>query len=531
MHDSTLRSLLLGLLSWLGVAGIGLGPLAGATAARGGDRPNIVVILCDDLGYGDVRAFNPRSRIPTPHIDRLAAEGMRFTDAHSSSAVCSPTRYGLLTGRYNWRSRLQQGVQGGMSPRLIEPGRLTLPGFLRKHGYHTAVVGKWHLGMDWVRHPGTEAFGDGIEKGIEGWKVDFTQPFRQGPISVGFDEFFGIAASLDMVPYCFLKDEHVQALPTVNLSFPMRADRRGGRTRAGPASVGFRAEDVLPELTRQALQVVERQSGPARDGKPFFLYLPLTSPHTPIAPSGAWVGRSGLNAYADFVMETDDAVGQILQTLERLGLTQDTLVIFTSDNGCSPEADFAQLKAAGHDPSAGWRGAKADLFEGGHRVPFIARWPGRIPKGTSYEYPICLNDVMATCAGILGIRLPENAAEDSVDLWRVMQGRMRGPVREAIVHHSIDGSFAVRRGRWKLLLSPSSGGWSAPWPGSPSVGSLPARQLYDLTVDPGEAHNLIAAKPRVASALERLLERYVARGRSTPGAPQSNTVPVLIRKV
>lgn len=515
---------------WLGVTGVGLSPLAGGAAGGGGTRPNIVVILCDDLGYGDVRAFNPRSRIPTPHVDRLAAEGMRFTDAHSSSAVCSPTRYGLLTGRYNWRSRLQQGVLGGMSPRLIEPGRLTLPGFLGQHGYYSVVVGKWHLGLDWARHPGTEAFSDGIEKGIEGWKVDFTQPLRQGPTAVGFDEFFGIAASLDMVPYCFLENERVREVPTLNHSFPMRADRRGGRTRVGPASIGFQAEGVLPELTRQALQILERRSGPAREGRPFFLYLPLNSPHTPIAPSGPWVGRSGLNAYADFVMETDDVVGQILRALDRLALAQKTLVIFTSDNGCSPEADFPQLKAAGHDPSAGWRGTKADLFEGGHRVPFIARWPGRIPTGTSYEHPICLNDLMATCAGILGVKLPENAAEDSVDLWRVMQGKMRGPVREALVHHSIDGSFAIRRGRWKLLLSPSSGGWSSPRPGSASAGSLPASQLYDLNVDPGETHNLITAKPRVASSLERLLERYVARGRSTPGAAQSNTVPVRIRK-
>jgi arylsulfatase A len=493
-------------------------------------KPNIVVVLCDDLGYGDVGAFNPKCRIPTPHINQLADQGMCFTDAHSSSAVCSPTRYALLTGRYNWRSRLQQGVLGGMSPRLIEPGRLTLPRFLQQQGYRTACMGKWHVGMDWTRNPGAAPFDDNIEKGVDGWKADFHQPIRNGPLSVGFDEFFGIAASLDMVPYTFVRNDRVTEVPTVNQSFPMRSDRTGGRTRNGPGAPSFSADRVLPELTREAIRFLEQQAIAARQGDPFFLYLPLNSPHTPIAPSPEWIGRSGLNAYADFVMETDHSLGQLLQALDRLQLTVSTLVVFTSDNGCSPEADFAQLRAQGHDPSAGFRGYKADLFEGGHRVPLIARWPGTVPAGTRYKSPILLNDLFATVADLLQQRLPEEAAEDSVSLWRVLRGGSDRPVREAVVHHSINGSFAIRSGRWKLLLCPDSGGWSQPRPGAGAAKGLPPVQLYDLESDPGETRNLSHERPQVVARLSKLLERTIERGRSTPGRQQTNTVPVVVRR-
>ena len=493
-------------------------------------KPNLVVILCDDLGYGDVGAFHPGGRIRTPHIDHLAQQGMKFTDAHSSSAVCSPTRYALLTGRYNWRSRLQQGVLGGMSPRLIETGRLTLPKFLQAQGYRTACIGKWHLGMDWSLRAGATPFDDTIEKGVDGWKVNFGEPIRHGPLSVGFDEFFGVAASLDMIPYVFIRNDRVTELPTVNQSFPMRPDRTGGRTRHGPGNPSFAAERVLPELTREAMLFLERQAQPARRGNPFFLYLPLNSPHTPIAPSLEWVGRSGLNAYADFVMETDHSVGQLMETLERLELTTSTLVIFTSDNGCSPEAGFPELRLKGHDPSAGFRGHKADLFEGGHRVPFVARWPGVIPAGSEYHHPILLNDVFATVAAVLEQRLPDGAAEDSVSLWRVLRGRTVRPVHEAVVHHSINGSFAIRSDRWKLMLCRDSGGWSAPRPGEANVATAPSSQLYDLQSDPSESRNLAEKEPQVVARLSRLLERIVEQGRTTPGPRQTNTVPVVVRK-
>jgi arylsulfatase A-like enzyme len=503
--------------------------LVGPLQAAGPAKPNILYILADDLGYGDVRCLNPRGKIPTPNLDRLAAAGMIFTDAHSSSAVCTPTRYGLLTGRYNWRSRLKNGVQGGLSPPLIEPGRLTVPTFLQRNGYHTACIGKWHLGMDWPRRPDTPPFDDGIEKGPEGWRVNFSQPIARGPNSVGFDYFFGIAASLDMVPYTFIENDRVTDIPSRDNAFPMMHGRTNRLTRRGPAAAGFEAAGVLPALTRKAVEYIERRAADARSGRPFFLYLPLNAPHTPIVPTKEWQDRSGLNPYADFVMQTDAGVGTVLDTLERLGLAINTLVIFASDNGCSPEAKFEELLASGHHPSARFRGAKADIFEGGHRVPFLVRWPGHVKASSTSDQLICLNDLFATCADILGQKLPDDAAEDSVSILPALEGRVHTPLREALVHHSINGSFAIRQGQWKLELCPDSGGWSAPRPGSAAAMGLPGVQLYDLSRDVGETNNVQAAHPEVVARLTRLLEKYVADGRSTPGAAQPNTTAVQIR--
>jgi arylsulfatase A len=497
----------------------------GAVAAA---KPNIVYILADDLGYGDVHCLNPNGRIPTPHLDRLAAEGMIFTDAHSSSAVCTPSRYGLLTGRYNWRSRLKSGVQGGMSPPLIEEGRWTVPAFLKANGYHTACIGKWHLGMEWTLQPGAKPFDDLIEKGTDGWRVDFRQEIGRGPNSAGFDYFFGLAASLDMVPYAFIENHRVTSLPTMDKAFPMMAGRTNGMTRKGPAAPGFDAVEVLPTLVRRAVDYLEQRGASAKRGEPFFLYLPLNAPHTPILPTREWQGRSGLNPYADFVMETDAEVGKVLAALDRLGLTKNTLVFLGSDNGCSPEARFEELIPRGHNPSGPLRGAKADIFDGGHRIPFLARWPGHIRGGSVSDQLVCLNDLFATCAEILGQGLPENAGEDSVSLLPVLEGRATQPVREALVHHSIDGTFAIRRGSWKLELGPDSGGWSAPLPGSAEARGLPGVQLYDLSRDIGERTNAQAAHPEIVGELTKLLEKYVADGRSTPGRVQSNTTPVEI---
>ncbi len=499
-------------------------------AALRAAAPTIIFILCDDLGYGDVRALNPQGKISTPHLDRLAKQGMIFTDAHSSSAVCTPTRYGLLTGRYNWRSRLQNGVMGGMSPPLIEPGRLTVAALLKQHGYHTAAIGKWHLGMNWPLNSGEPSFNDSIEKGEDGWRVDFTRPIQNAPTSAGFDYFFGIAASLDMVPYTFIENDRVQKIPTVDKAFPMMGDRTNKFTRRGPAAADFEAEDVLPALTRRAVEYVRERASDARGGKPFFLYLPLNAPHTPSVPSKEWRGKSGLNAYADFVMQTDATLGEITAALDQTGLATNTLLIFTSDNGCSPEADFKSLAAKGHHPSHTFRGTKADHFEGGHRVPFIARWPGRVQAGRTTDQLVCLNDFMATCAEITGAKLPEHAGEDSVSFLPVLLGRATAPVRTSLVHHSINGSFAIREGQWKLALSPSSGGWSAPRPGTPMAKKLPPAQLYDLSRDTGETNNLAAAYPSIVTRLTALLEQHVREGRSTLGARQTNTVAVMIRK-
>ena len=488
--------------------------------------PNLVFVLADDLGYGDVRCLNPQGKIATPQLDRLRAEGMSFTDAHSGSAVCTPTRYGLLTGRYAWRSRLKHGVLGGMSPPLIEPGRLTVPAFLKSHGYATACIGKWHLGLDWVRKPETAPFDDAIEKGADGWRVDFTQPFAGGPLAVGFDHFFGIAASLDMVPYVFLENERALALPVEDKDFPMMAGKPGGRTRRGPAAPDFEAGEVLPALTSRAVEFVRKQTA----ARPFFLYVPLNAPHTPIVPSKAWQGRSGINPYADFVMETDDSVGRLMDAVEAAGLRDQTLFILASDNGCSPQADLPVLRAAGHEVSAGLRGAKADLFEGGHRVPLLVRWPGRVLPGSTAPATVCLTDLLATCAELVGQPLPPGAGEDSVSLLPLLEQRPGAPARPLVVHHSINGSFSIREGRWKLLLAPDSGGWSAPTPGSPAALALPAVQLFDLSSDPAEQRNVQALHPEVVTRLTARLEQYARDGRSTPGPAQPNTTPVSLRR-
>ncbi len=504
-----------------------LWPARAGAAAAISSRPSILYILCDDLGYGDVRAFNAQSRIATPNIDRLAAGGMTFTDAHSSSSVCTPTRYGLLTGRYNWRSRLKRGVLGGLSPRLIEDGRLTVAEFLRTNGYVTACIGKWHLGMDWAR-TGDVAELD-IETRAQVFHVDYAKPIRNGPLALGFDYFFGLSASLDMVPYAFIRNDRVTVVPTEDRKIEMMSGRTNGYTRQGPAAPGFTGYEVLPTLAGEAVDFIQRQAAGAKQGRPFFLYLPLTSPHTPILPNVDWRGRSGLNPYADFVLETDHQIGRVLDELERQGLVDETLVMFTSDNGCSPSAEFDRLVAMGHHPSGGFRGHKADIFEGGHRVPFIVRWPGRVQAGARSAQLVCLTDLMATAAELLGVPLPPNAGEDSVSFLPVMLGRAQGVRREAVVHHSIDGSFAIRQGSWKLALTSSSGGWSAPRPGTPAAAKLPAVQLYDLSADPGETNNLQARHPEIVDRLTKLLEKYVADGRSTPGLFQSNTTPVEIR--
>jgi arylsulfatase A len=479
--------------------------------------PNVVYILADDLGFGDVHCFNPDGKIATPHLDGLASGGMRFTDAHSSSAVCTPTRYGLLTGRYNWRSSLKSGVLDGYSKRLIEPGRLTVPEFLRQHGYRTACVGKWHLGMDWPRKQG-ESSG----KIANGWEVDYAGPIGNGPTAVGFDTYFGISASLDMPPYVFIDRDRAQEIPTVEKKW----------VRRGPAGADFEAAEVLPALVRSATSFIDLNGEAARRGKPFFLYIPLSAPHTPILPEPEWRGKSGLNAYGDFVMQVDWAVGQILGSLERAGLAGETLIFFASDNGCSPEAKYPELLAKGHDPSAGFRGTKADIFEGGHHIPFIVRWPGKVKPGTTSDQVVCLTDLFSTCAAILGSRLPDAAAEDSVSLLPALLGTATTPLREATVHHSINGSFAIRQGHWKLALCPDSGGWSQPRPGRDDVQELPEVQLYDLSADRAERHNVEAQHPEIVERLTRLLKKYVTDGRSTPGAPQPNNgLPIEIYKL
>jgi arylsulfatase A len=505
---------------------LALAVLVAVSGTAADSKPNVIVFLADDLGYADLQCYG--GKIPTPHIDRLAAQGMAFTDAHSTSSVCTPTRYSLLTGRYNWRSKLKRGVLGGLSPRLIEPGRMTVAAMLQQQGYRTACVGKWHLGMDWVVKPGAEVSELSIEPREQVFNVDYSQPVTNGPNRVGFDYFFGISASLDMVPYAFIENDRVTSLPTEDRDFLMMLGREdGGRTRKGPTAPDFDAMDVLPVMVQKCQELLDRWAEDARSGTPFFLYVPFASPHTPILPTPDWQDRSGMNPYADFTMETDAAVGQILETLERHQLTGNTLVIFTSDNGCSPQAKFDELAEHGHFPSGPLRGHKADLFEGGHRVPFVVRWPGQVAAGTTRSEIVCQIDLMATLAEILQVPLPDDAAEDSISFLPVLRGG--DGKRDHLVSHSVNGSFAIRQGDWKLMLCADSGGWSAPRPGSKQAAGLPPLQLYHLGDDLGEQENLQDQHPQRVQELIELLERIVADGRSTPGEKQPNNGPIDIR--
>jgi len=475
-----------------------IAPLSGLSAAES-SKPNIVYILADDMGYGDVQVLNPkRGKIATPHMDTIAAEGMIFTDAHSSSSVCTPTRYGILTGRYNWRSKLQAGVLLGYSEPLIAKDRLTVPALLKKQGYTSACIGKWHLGM-------------GIEKGKPSPEI------TDGPTTRGFDRYFGIAASLDMPPFAFINNDRFTEPLTTTKNW----------VRGGPAAESFEAVDVLPTLARKAVEFIGER---AAAGEPFFLYMPLASPHTPIVPSKEWQGKSGIGSYGDFVMETDWAVGEVLAALEKAGVAKNTLVIMTSDNGCSPAAKIPGMQAKGHFPNGDLRGHKADIFDGGHRIPFLVRWPERVKAGSRSAQTICLTDLMATCAEIVGEKLPDNAGEDSASILPALLGEDKGPLHEAVVHHSINGSFAIRQGKWKLELCGGSGGWSEPRPGTKEAQELPATQLYDLENDLAESENVQARYPEEVERLTKLLEQFVENGRSTPGAKQENDAEIKLRK-
>ena len=474
--------------------------LVAVSSAEKLGTPNVVYILTDDLGYGDVRIFNPKGKIATPGMDQVGREGMVFTDAHSNSAVCTPTRYGVLTGRYAFRSRLKRSVLNGYSNYLIEKDRMTVASFLKGEGYHTAFIGKWHLGWDWAK---------------DGKNVDFSKPIKNGPKEKGFIYSYGHSGSLDMAPYVWVENGMPTAVPTKETG-RTKKESKNGWWRKGLTAPDFDHEDVLPNLTRRAVKHVKEQ---AKTGKPFFLYLALPSPHTPVLPTAEFKGKSGLKSdYADFVTMTDDTVKQMLDALKDAGIDKNTLLIVTSDNGCSPEADFAELEAQGHDPSAIYRGHKADIFEGGHRVPFLVRWPAVITKaGESCDDPTCLTDLLATVADILGKPLPKDAGEDSVSMLPNLLGVADGPLREATVHHSIDGTFAIRQGKWKLIEAPHSGGWSSPRPKEKALyQDLPKIQLYDLEADPGETTNVQSQQPDVVRSLRELLEKYREQGRSTP---------------
>jgi len=464
------------------------------------NRPNVVFIMADDMGIGDLSCYNAQSKITTPHMDALAKDGMRFTDAHSGSAVCTPTRYGVLTGRYCWRSKLKSGVTWGKSACIIPKSRLTVASFLKTAGYNTGCVGKWHLGLDWAR---------------DGKKINYTKPITLGPKQLGFDFFFGIPASLDMPPYVYVENDKVLKAPTAKIA------GKGGKAmiRGGPAFPGFREKDVLPDFTKQAVGFIDRQS----KDKPFFLYFPLASPHTPVAPNKAFLGKSKAGLYGDFVIETDWAVGQVTAALKKKGVYENTLIIVTSDNGSSPHGfPIGEEKQYDHLTSHLYKGRKSHTYEGGHRVAFIAAWPNRIKAGTVSTQVVCLTDLLATCADVLGQKIPQTAGEDSVSFLPALDGKQRSKsLRDSVVHHSLNGTFCLRHENWKIIFGKGHGGFSSI---KQSVSRKPI-QLYDMKSDVGETKNVASSHPEVVEQLRAMMAGYVTHGRSTPGTAQSNDGP------
>ena len=475
-------------------------------------KPNLVYILCDDLGFGDVNALNPlRGKIATQNMDQLRAEGMAFTDCHSSCAVCTPSRYSILTGRYCWRTRLQRGVLGGDSPPLISGNRMTVGQLFQQQGYTTAAMGKWHLGLDFD-------------------KQNYTKPITDGPLQHGFNYFFGISASLDMPPYDFIENNHWTEVPSVEKKFP--SDSYGpvfvkGPARLGPAAPDFNAIKVLPTLTQKAETYIDQRG---KDHKPFFLYLALPSPHTPLVPEKRWQGKSGLGPYGDYVMETDWSVGQVMKAIQQAGLQENTIVMLASDNGCAPYINAVGMEKFGHFASAWFRGYKSDIWDGGHRIPYIVRWPGVVRPGSTCMQTVELTDLTATVADIFGVRLPPNAGVDSVSLLPLFKGAHQ-PVHRYNVYQSIDGNFAIQEGKWKLELCLGSGGWEHPKNKEAVAESLPPVQLYNMDADIGEKTNVEAANTDIVVRLIKDLENCIANGRSTPGPKQTNDVEINMWKL
>lgn len=467
------------------------------------ELPNIIFIMADDMGYGDLECLNPESGVPTPNMDRIAEEGMIFTDAHSPSAVCTPTRYGVLTGRYCFRTRLKSGVLVGHSPSLIETERMTVAELLDSAGYHTACIGKWHLGLDWARHDTSKPLISGsIWDRPNTENIDYTAEVRGGPTDHGFDYSFIIPASLDMTPYCYISNKKLIA--PINDTTPGLNHPRGVFWRPGDLQQDFTVEGVLPRITAEAVKYIESRSG---SDEPFFLYFPLSAPHTPWLPMDEFQGKSEAGIYGDFVAQVDWTVGQVLKSLDENGFTDNTLIILTSDNGSHWTPDDKKLFA--HRANAGFSGMKSDAWEGGHHVPYLLRWPDKVKAGSFSKEITTLTDLFATVADITGQEMPENSGEDSYSMLPAILGLNKEAIREGTIHHSISGMFALRQGKWKFIDGKGSGGWT--YPGKDDE---PEGQLYDMELDPKELNNLFNENPDQVAQMKSLLEQYKSSGRS-----------------
>ncbi len=485
--------------AFLGMLGCSVAGLAFGGAAAGRKLPNIVYVLADDMGWGDVSCNNPKGKIPTPNIDRLAAEGIRFTAAYAGSAACTPTRYGLMTGQYCWRTRLKRGVGWCFDPPLIARDRLTVPELLKAHGYDTAMFGKWHLGLGF---PTTD--GKAPSHRERPANIAWDRPLTDSPLDHGFDVFFGTAASLDMPPYGWIEGRRFVAPCTEQGTL---------HKIVGPMQKGFRAEEALPTITRKTVEYLRGRKGASR---PCFVYMALTAPHEPLAPSKAFQGKSPLGRYGDFCMEVDAAVGQVCAALREAGLEGETWVLFSADNGCSRLIGVEGMAKKGHLVSGGFRGYKAEIYEGGDRVPYVMRWPGVIRPGQVSDERVSLTDLMATCAELVGAELPRDAGEDSISNLPLLKGASYAkPLRPVIIHQANNGALGITKGKWKLELCKGNGGWFKPYDGKDPK-TLPSIQLYDIEADPAETVNVQDKHPDVVRELRALLRRYETSGRTRP---------------
>jgi len=463
--------------------------------------PNIVYILADDMGYGDLSALNPESGIQTPYMDNILKAGVHFTDAHSNSSVCTPTRYGIITGRYAWRSPLKKGVLHGYKPALIEDNRPTIASYLKSNGYTTACIGKWHIGLGMQPKDGetTVIAKDGVSN------VDFSKPIKD-PSNLGFDYSYTMPASLDIPPYVYIENGKTVELPTEYTKG--KNEGRGVMWRPGEKAPNFVFEEVLDHFTKKSVAFISEQQN---IDKPFFLYFPLTAPHKPWLPVGKALGKSKAGLYGDYVTMVDDAVGAVVDALEKSGQLENTLIIVTSDNGSNwTERDQEKYP---HRANYIYKGRKADIYDGGHRVPYIAQWPGVIPAGLESNQLMCTTDLFATLSGILNQPNVQEGAEDSYNLWPAYVSDIKTPIREAVVHHSIYGMFSIRKGKWKYTPQLGSGGFTKPKTIEPKPNEAPGT-LYDMINDPEEKNNLYNAHPEIVAELEQLLETYKSQGYS-----------------
>jgi arylsulfatase A len=477
-----------------------------ATTLVAADRPNIVLLYADDMGYGDVGIQNPDSKIRTPNLDQLALDGARFTDAHSSSGMCSPSRYAMLTGRFHWRKF--HDIVNAFGPPSFDAAELTLPEMLQQQGYRTACIGKWHLGWNWDAIKRQGATPDPMT-GYAPGDFDWNRPISGGPCDHGFDYYFGDDVP-NFPPFTWFENDRVLTAPTVPLTTPPKAAEGDWEARPGPMAAGWDFSAVMPRLTERAVKWIGQQRG---QSQPFFLYFPFTSPHAPIVPAPEFAGESNAGGYGDYVEQTDATVGKVLAALAANGFAENTLVIFSSDNGPEHYA-YPRIRNFQHRSSGPLRGVKRDLWEGGHRVPFIVRWPGVVPKGEVSSALISQVDLMATIATITGFTLPATAAEDSHDLVSVWKSREPSP-RHTIVHNTLANGYAVRHDQWLLVDAKTGGVSKVPAWFDPAHNYAPHDQpgeLYDLSRDLAQRHNLYAKHPEKVTELRALLDQVRQRG-------------------